>query len=455
MAPRGQPAPRSSYPAPRTTTRSDVRVADVRPAPTEPGLSPRGTSNPTSVRGAPAPVGGSVRPIGGSSTGGKPAAPTSRDLYDRGSSRPKGGTKNAPIATRYTPTKPVARPGVTPAPLDTTRVSARPKGPAISDRYPTRANPTATLAPSPKLVTPTAAAPRLQPRSIVSGSAGRTFSTVDSFCRPASQTWNCWWDPCHSYSSHWHSGCGWSLWGGHGCYGFGVSFWYPWYSYCNHWCYQGYSSCWWNSWSAPYCPSSSYWWYPSSTYCPTYFYVPSSVAIGEEVIVEGAAERNLPPDDLAKKYVELGDFYFKAGRFAEAEDTYARARTYAPDDASIHFVLADAAFATGDYHFAAFLIAEAVRLDPSLVSANTDKRLFYGDPKAFEEQMALLDKYLAEKPYDASGHLVRGYNLRFSEQPVLAIAAFRRVLELAPEQPAARAFLAALEPANAAEPSKG
>ena len=117
----------------------------------------------------------------------------------------------------------------------------------------------------------------------------------------------------------------------------------------------------------------------------------------------------------------------------------------------MHFVLADAAFASGDYPFAAFRIGEALRLDPSMATADTDKRLFYGDPKAFEEQMATLDKHLASKPYDAQAQLVRGYNLRFSGQPVAAVEAFRRVLEIAPENRAAATFLAVLAPAAAKE----
>ena len=118
----------------------------------------------------------------------------------------------------------------------------------------------------------------------------------------------------------------------------------------------------------------------------------------------------------------------------------------------MHLLLADAAFAPGDYHFAAFLIGEAVRLDPSLATADTDKRLFYGDPKLFETQMQGLDDYLASKPYDALAHLVRGYNLRFSGQPAGAVTAFRRVLEIAPDNRTAATFLSVLAPVDSAEP---
>lgn len=154
---------------------------------------------------------------------------------------------------------------------------------------------------------------------------------------------------------------------------------------------------------------------------------------------------------LAEKYVELGDFYFQASRYDDAAEAYAKARNYMPEDASVHFVLADAVFANGDYHYAAFLIAEAVRLEPGIVTAATDKRAFYGAAAEFETQVEALQRYCNDKPYDAWAQLLLGYNLRFSDRPTRAIASFRKVLELDPSNPTAAAFLADLEePAGAA-----
>ncbi|MBL8750422.1 MAG: tetratricopeptide repeat protein [Planctomycetes bacterium] len=286
--------------------------------------------------------------------------------------------------------------------------------------------------------------------------------------------WNTWWDPCRydAFSN-------WSWYGGCSTFGWSLSFWHPWYWYRTHYWNSCYFDTWWYLRSRPTCVSTNYWWYPSSTYCPTYLYVPSSsvvyverepspapVSAEPEVVVAGsgvgdggsiarvvetpdtAAARAETTETLAKKYVELGDFYFEAGRFADAADAYSRARSYSPDNASIHFALADASFATGDYHFAAFLIGEAVRLQPSIVSAEIDRRVYYGDPKLFEQQMDELNRYVEAKPYDAQAQLVLGYNLRFSGRPVAAAAAFRRVLQVSPENRAAAAFLAALEPAG-------
>ena len=87
-------------------------------------------------------------------------------------------------------------------------------------------------------------------------------------------------------------------------------------------------------------------------------------------------------------------------------------RTLLPADASLHFVMADAVFAVADYHFAAFLIGEGLRLEPGLARAETDKRLLYSKPETFEEQMAALRRYIDSKPYDAMAQLVLAYNLK-------------------------------------------
>lgn len=242
----------------------------------------------------------------------------------------------------------------------------------------------------------------------------------------------------------------------------------------NYWnsCYR---NRYWSSFSIPNALPSSYWWYPTTSYCPTYLSVPSSVVAEEEFvpidegysIVDTArsagsvgADSGAPmpapastPTALAAQYIELGDFYFKNDRFDAAAEAYAKARNHVPDDASIHFVLADAVFANGDYHYAAFLIAEAIRLDPAMVTADVDKRTFYSDKSLFETQLEALQTYCNDKPYDAWAQLVLAYNLRYSDRPTRSVAAFRRVLELDDGNPTARTFLAELVPALSTDPA--
>jgi hypothetical protein len=475
------PTPRDSQPAPRPVTR--------------PGSTGRDQTGPidSRYRGSQPTARQPLAPRGGSDLG----TPVARPRND--------GSVGTPV-TRQRTGAPVAGNRYTPA----DQVRANPRsgnvGRVSTPTADTRLQPRAA---APRLVAPSAGVPQLrgprsglgQPASVRSGLAG-AFVQPNWYggggygwgnCRPFyGRVWNSWWDPCYTNWNNWGYGgaydpwcwnSGLSVWGGSGSFGWRLSLWQPWWSWRTNYWNTCYNNSWWWTWSRPSYVNTGYWWYPQTVYCPTYLSVPSTVVVVDdregvegvpvaapaggavrETIVAGggvvgsARITELPADAgsesmaiaLAIKYVDLGDFYFRAERFADAVEAYAKARSYAPNDASVHFVLADAAFANGDYHYAAFLIAEAVRLDPSLAGSDTDKRTFYSDVKVFEAQQLALDGYLAKKPYDAQAHLVRGYNLRFSGQATAATAAFQRVLEIAPDNRAAQVFLAALAPAGPA-----
>ncbi len=327
---------------------------------------------------------------------------------------------------------------------------------------------------------PSLGSPRLGSRSVTPRSG-----TFVGYASPrSSAVWGCGWGWNNSWCANtWGVGIGWGYrpfgwgwaarwnlcswgWGGFSPWVWNVGVLAPYYAWhTNYWntCYQ---SAYWNNWSVPNALPSSYWWYPSTTYCPTYLYVPSSTVVVEDAQLAGgdaapagdvvgaarAASSRQAADALAlaESYVELGVFYFQSSRYEDAAEAYAKARNYMPEDASVHLVLADAVFANGDYHYASFLVSEAVRLDPSIVTAETDKRTFYGRVAEFEAQLDALQRYCADKPYDAWAQLLLGYNLRFSDRPTRAIASFRRVLELDRDNAAARAFLTELEAPAAA-----
>ena len=224
------------------------------------------------------------------------------------------------------------------------------------------------------------------------------------------------------------------------------------------------------------------WWYPNQfTYCPpSYIYVnnvgdfspyPATTVIGSTTytspdltgdvasapiapMAPGAppakSEAEAEADSirtLVARHVTLGDFYFKEARFSDAAESYLRAIANASEDASLHFLLADALFALGDYHYAAFIISKAVRLDGTMAYAEADKRKFYGDTKLFSKHLDTLRNYLKEKPYDTAAHLVLAYNLKFSGDSKGALKAFQRVVELDPDHTAGQAFLDAATPA--------
>ena len=304
---------------------------------------------------------------------------------------------------------------------------------------------------------------------------GSSYSRYDCHRDVWCDYWSPWPRSC------WWGGPSWTIgWYGGGCFNWSVSLGYPyWYCRTSYW-YGCYGDAFWCGWSRPYYPASCYWWYPSTVYCPTYLYVPSTVYVPDTVYVTQTVAAEAPAEGapaptilaaggvsdrvivrqegagveaqklaLAQKYVELGDFYFRDNRFRDAAEAFGKARAQAPNDATVHLVLADAVFADGDYHYAAFLVGEALRLDPTIASAATDKRSFYGDVKVFYAQMQALDAYLEKAPYDAQAHFVKGYNLHFSARRDDAKKAFQRVLEIEPGHRGAEAFLTAPEPGPA------
>ena len=396
--------------------------------------------------------------------------------------RPTRGTRasTAPIRERYLPRD---------AGREAPRATRRPSPAADAGRLEARRVSSSAIATTNTYATPSVGAPRLGApagyattspragsfvgygwstgtrRTTFGGVWGNTWGWNNNWCCNSFGGWGagCYTPFGYGWASRW-SLCGWG-WNGFNpwCWNVGVlAPYYAWHtSYWNS-CYQ---SAYWTGWSVPNALPASYWWYPTTTYCPTYLYVPSSVVVVEEsplepvdggstevLVAAGAAPAGPAPETeaLADKYVELGDFYFRAGRYDDAAEAYAKARNLLPEDASVHLVLADAVFANGDYHYAAFLVTEAVRLEPAIVTAETDKRGFYEDASEFDAQVEALQRYCSDKPYDAWAKLLLGYNMRFSARPGPAMAAFRRVLELDRGNATATAFLQALEAAEKA-----
>lgn len=217
-------------------------------------------------------------------------------------------------------------------------------------------------------------------------------------CFPYWNNW--WWGSC----SGWFFGFGWG-WGGSYCY------YNPWWS--SPWCYTSYNYCW-----------------PTYAYCSpqvVYNYYYDEKPIEREVIAAPAAEvigaEMLPtsqsPDvalRAATEYMALGDRAFTEGRYGDAVHYYAKAIEFAPEDGVLYLVLSDGLFATGDYHYAAFALRRALDLNPEIATLGLDKRTFYGNPADFDQQLALLERYVADHVIDADARLVLGANYLFSRQ---------------------------------------
>ena len=147
------------------------------------------------------------------------------------------------------------------------------------------------------------------------------------------------------------------------------------------------------------------------------------VVAGGEVVDEPAVDSTLrlSLNIAAERYLTLGDRAFREGRFTDAAQFYAKAVEYAPDEGVLHLVLADALFATGDYHYAAFSIRRAFELDPALADAIVDKHEFYSDPADFDRHLAEAELFLGKNPTDVDVRLVLATNYLFGSRPAAAV----------------------------------
>ena len=121
-------------------------------------------------------------------------------------------------------------------------------------------------------------------------------------------------------------------------------------------------------------------------------------------------------------YLQLGDRSFRDGQYGDAVHFYAKAVEFGEEQGVLYLVLADALFATGDYHYAAFAIRKALELDSTLVSGEVDKRTFYTDPSEFDHQLQLLERYVEDHFLDQDARLVLIVNYLFAGRPEAARA---------------------------------
>ncbi|HEX6882897.1 MAG TPA: tetratricopeptide repeat protein [Planctomycetota bacterium] len=237
----------------------------------------------------------------------------------------------------------------------------------------------------------------------------------------SSGSWDCdpWgWDSCWNGGFYVGVGFGWG-------WGWGCSWGYPWYWSCY------YPAWWW--WSYPnyyydYCA------YPATTVIYTQpatevvYVETASEPVGEGVVGAPANGAVAPPaaapsalSIAAQRYLDLGDRAFREGRYTDAVQFYAKAVEFAPDQGALYLVLADALFAAGDYHYAAYAIRRSVELDPALLETRVDKHGFYPDPALFDQQLAALEDYLFRHADDRDARLVLALNYLFGARPADAV----------------------------------
>jgi len=126
----------------------------------------------------------------------------------------------------------------------------------------------------------------------------------------------------------------------------------------------------------------------------------------------------------AQRIIDRGDDLFVRGQFAEAVVAYRAAAAKAPTDPLASLALGHGLFATGQYTPAARALRRALQLHPELVGVRMSRRQFYGDPAAFNRQLARLERHVAQVPGDHAARFVLGYNFFFTQQHAKAARHF-------------------------------
>ena len=275
-----------------------------------------------------------------------------------------------------------------------------------------------------------------------------------------------WWSGGCSSSDWWWGfsfsfGCGWGGWGPYCWSPYWSCGWYPFYYYSYNYCYPYYCQ--------PYYYYPLYgstvvhhvYEYDDPNYGDTVAYAdepaPQAEPVGEAAAVGRAADSpaKLSLSIAAERYLTLGDSAFREGRFGDAAQFYAKAVEYAPEEGVLHLVLADALFATGDYHYAAYAIRRAFELDPSLAEAIVDKHGFYTDPADFDRHIARAELFLQENQDDADARLVLAANYLFGNRPAAAVDLLESVSALSLRtDTAAATILAAARAAQYGPPAE-
>jgi hypothetical protein len=157
---------------------------------------------------------------------------------------------------------------------------------------------------------------------------------------------------------------------------------------------------------------------------------------------EGAKPTEM--DALAEEFVahmRAGSDAFKRGEYRTARSYFHEAFRVLPTNADAPLALAIAHFAMGEYDVSALLLRQIVPLQPEIVHAAFDLREQYGDPAAFEKQVAKLRHHLTADPTDGDAWIVLGFVLHFSDQREEARQAFEAALKQNANDAVAKIFL--------------
>lgn len=132
-----------------------------------------------------------------------------------------------------------------------------------------------------------------------------------------------------------------------------------------------------------------------------------------EAIEEAAQIRQ---QEKAKQYAAAGTRLFNTGSYRRAAERLREALLYNKNEATHHFLLAQALFASRDFPEAAQAVRNGLKLNPDWLELDFDVRALYKDADEILPQLAALAGQLQANPLDRDALFLLGYQLFVTDQ---------------------------------------
>jgi len=118
-----------------------------------------------------------------------------------------------------------------------------------------------------------------------------------------------------------------------------------------------------------------------------------------------------------RNLIARGEKLFRAGKYAEAFDTFKRASYMNRRDPAILLGMSHAEFGMGNFPMATYYLQRALRFLPELPSVPLRPRGFFADQRRFSYNTRRLKDRIRERPTEAGSYLLLAYLQWFKDNP--------------------------------------
>lgn len=140
-------------------------------------------------------------------------------------------------------------------------------------------------------------------------------------------------------------------------------------------------------------------------------------------------------------YMNLGDFHFFMGNYSRAAESYAAAALLEPDEVIAKITEVHAAFANGEFSFAARRLREVLEAEPNLGLFNFRIEEFFGNRRDMDKRLTDLEHLTQLNPGNTRARMLLGYVYYFDGRFADASEVLAGVVKTSPEYQVADGLL--------------